>query len=195
MVSVLLWVRLGCAFAALLLTWLSAHRCAAQHDTRISMRGELAHFSAGAVVSPDRVLSPGPRNIVAAPTARRPRPWLWAAASTTAAFAASYAVFQGLSVRADNESVRATDRSKDFALDYGARASAREQGGLAAQQAALLSRVSDICLAGTIAATGTTLLIWLTSKRKRQDQQMKTLLGPMVLRGANGGGLVLREKF
>jgi hypothetical protein len=192
MVSVLLWVRLGCAVGALLLTWLTTHRCAAQHDARVSMRGELAHFSSAPAPAP---LGAARRDLSVAGSPRRPRPWLWAAAGTTAAFAASYAVFQGLSYRATNDSMRASERSNDFALDYGSRASAREQGGLAAQQAALLSRVSDICLAGTIAATGTTLLIWLTSKRKRQDQQMKTLLGPMVLRGAAGGGLVLREKF
>jgi hypothetical protein len=61
----------------------------------------------------------------------------------------------------------------------------------------LLSRVSDICLAGTVAATGATLLNWLTGKRKRSEQQIRTLLGPMVLRGGGGagGGLVLRNKF
>jgi hypothetical protein len=62
-------------------------------------------------------------------------------------------------------------------------------------RADLLNRVSDICLAGSVAATGATLLIWLTKKRKRSDHQSRTLLGPMVLRGVNGGGLVLREKF
>jgi hypothetical protein len=117
------------------------------------------------------------------------------AASTTAALAASWVVTGGLSYKASNDSMKSFERSRDFTLDYSMRASAREQGGLAQQQAALLSRVSDICLAGTVAATGATLLIWLTGKRARAEQPMKSLIGPMLLRGANGGGLVYRNKF
>jgi hypothetical protein len=123
------------------------------------------------------------------------RPWLWVAAGTTAAFAASWVVTGGLSYKASNDGAKSLERSRDFTLDYSMRASAREQGGLAQQQAALLSRVSDICLAGTVAATGATLLIWLTGKRARAEQPMKSLIGPMLLRGANGGGLVYRNKF
>lgn len=190
MVAVL-WIRVGVAVCALLLTWLSTHTCAAQHDARATVRGELGHFSS---VPLDR----GPRaaipNLKVA-SASTKRPWLWAAASTTAAFAASWVVTGGLSYKASNDSMRAFDRSQDFTLDYSARANAREQGGLAQQQAALLSRVSDICLAGTVAATGATLLIWLTGKRAREEQPMKSLIGPMVLRGAQGGGLVYRNKF
>ena len=59
----------------------------------------------------------------------------------------------------------------------------------------LLQRVSDICLAGSVAATGATLLIWLTSKRERRPDRSRMLIGPMVLRGMDGAGVVLREKF
>lgn len=187
MVAVL-WVRLGCAVCALLLTWLTAHACCAQYDARQTMRGELAHFSLGnkGEAAPQLGVAAG---------APRSRPWLIVAASTSAALAASYVVTSGFAYRATNDSTRAFERTHDFALDYSTRASAREQGGLAQQQAQLLSRMGDLFLASTVAATGATLLIWLTSKRARKEQQMRTLLGPMLLRGASGGGLVLREKF
>jgi len=187
-----LWLRLGCAVCALLLTWLSAHACAAQQDPRDTVRGELGHF----LTIPATLNSSAERpNLMVSSRSTTKRPWLWAAAGTTAAFAASWVVTGGLSYKASNDSTKSFERSRDFALDYSMRASAREQGGLAQQQAALLSRVSDICLAGTVAATGATLLIWLTGKRARAEQPMKSLIGPMLLRGANGGGLVYRNKF
>lgn len=192
MVAVL-WIRVGVAVCALLLTWLSTHTCAAQHDARATVRGELGHFSSVPLMRGPRVEKPD--LTVSSSTAPSRRPWLWAAASTTAALAASWVVTGGLSYKASNDSTRAFDRSNEFTLDYSARANAREQGSLAQQQAALLSRVSDICLAGTVAATGATLLIWLTGKRTREVQPMKSLIGPMLLRGANGGGLVYRNKF
>jgi hypothetical protein len=191
MVAVL-WIRVGCAICALLLTWLSTHACAAQHDARATVRGELGHFSSVPLTLSAHNEAP---NLSVSSATSTKRPWLWAAASTTAAFAASWVVTGGLSYKASNDSMRGFERSRDFTLDYSARASAREQGGLAQQQAALLSRVSDLCLAGTVAATGATLLIWLTGKRARDDQPMRSLIGPMLLRGANGGGLVYRNKF
>jgi hypothetical protein len=175
-----LWIRVGVAVCALLLTWLSTHTCAAQHDARATVRGELGHFSSVPLMRGPRVEKPDLS--VSSATATGRRPWLWV-------------VTGGLSYKASNDSTRAFDRSADFTLDYSARANAREQGSLAQQQAALLSRVSDICLAGTVAATGATLLIWLTGKRTREVQPMKSLIGPMLLRGANGGGLVYRNKF
>ncbi|MEY4509479.1 MAG: hypothetical protein RLZZ450_1601 [Pseudomonadota bacterium] len=190
---VVLWIRVGCALCALLLTWLSAHTCAAQHDARATVRGELGHFSSVPLSLGASAVKPN--LAVSSTTLTTKRPWLWAAASTTAALAASWVVTGGWSYKASSDSMRAFERSRDFTLDYSARANAREQGGLAQQQAALLSRVSDICLAGTVAATGATLLIWLTGKRTREEQPMKSLIGPMLLRGANGGGLVYRNKF
>jgi hypothetical protein len=191
MVSVL-WLRLGCAVCALLLTWLSTHACAAQHDAHATVRGELGHFLTIPAALNTSTEKP---NLVVSSSATAKRPWLWVAAGTTAAFAASWMVTGGLSYKASHDSAKSVERSRDFTLDYSMRASAREQGGLAQQQAALLSRVSDICLAGTVAATGATLLIWLTGKRARAEQPMKSLIGPMLLRGAHGGGLVYRNKF
>lgn len=185
-------IRLGCPLCALLLTWLSTHACAAQHDARSTVRGELGHFSTMPLSISTSAEKP---NLAVSSVTNTRRPWLWVAASTTAAFAASWVVTGGLSYKTSNDSMRSFERSRDFTLDYSMRASAREQGGLAQQQAALLSRVSDICLAGTVAATGATLLIWLTGKRAREEQPMKSLIGPMLLRGANGGGLVYRNKF
>lgn len=200
------------ALCALVLTWLSAFSCAAQHDgsaqgahvqgpgarlesTRAeTARSELANFSV--TLSPP--LARGPRAESLLQTQQNPaRPWLWLAASTTAALAASYAVAQGFSYRANGQASRALDGTRDLQLELDARMRNRDQFAAAQDRANFLSRVSDICLAGTVAATGATLLIWLTSKRKREAQQIRTLIGPMVVRGSGGagGGLVLRNKF
>jgi hypothetical protein len=181
---------------ALVLAWLVSMDCHAQHDPLATARSELGHFSSSSSLLPasdssGNLIAPfalGPRAEV---VATKPlRPWLIAAATTTAALAASYVVFQGLSYRAS----RNADRN--LGLDLDTRLRNRELEG-AQDRANLLSRVSDICLAGTVAATGATLLIWLTGKRKRAEQQVRTLLGPMVVRagGGSGGGLVLRNKF
>ncbi|MDB4974390.1 MAG: hypothetical protein JWN48_2731 [Myxococcaceae bacterium] len=142
-------------------------------------------------------LAPGPRLDLSGVQSTPRRPWLAIAASTTAALAATYLVMQGFSYRADSQVARAQDRSRDLSLDVDTRLRGREQFGAAQDRANLLSRVSDICLAGTVAATGATLLIWLTGKRKREAQPIRTLIGPMVVRsgGGSGGGLVLRNKF
>jgi hypothetical protein len=190
------------AVCALLLTWLSAFNCAAQHDplagsadsTRAqTARSELANFS----IPLTRPLAPGPRTESGAVYEKQGRPWLWLAASTTAALAATYVVAQGFSYKANGQASRSLESSNNLALDMETRMRGREQFGAAQNRADLLTRISDICLAGTVAATGATLLIWLTGKRKREVQQFRTLLGPMVLRGGGGagGGLVLRNKF
>jgi hypothetical protein len=196
----------GCA---LLLTWFTALTCAAQHDPAATARSELTHFSA----------SPGPAvpanetktvaaNVVdvrpsvttdlktgAEEVARR-RAWVVALASTSAAFATSFALTEGYAARATKSSVRDLERSRDVSFDMEARRQAQRQGDSGAERANLLSKVSDVCLAGSVAATGAALLIWLTGRKQKTDRLTnKTLLGPMVLRGANGGGLVLREKF
>jgi hypothetical protein len=185
-------VLLACA---LMLTWLCAHTCAAQHngtmpifktsfdlDARSTARTELAN------------LNNTPHSEVA--VVRKPvSPWLIAAASTTAAFAASYALTMGFSYKNSAAASRAMERSRDVGLDLDMRLRLTEQGTAAQARADLLSRVSDICVAGAVMSAGTTLLIWLTSKRKREEKQMRTLIGPMVLRGYNGAGLVARAKF
>lgn len=189
-------VRFVLVSCALLLTWLSADTCTAQHvasapvlktsfdiDARTTARTELANFNARPPTSPltlDR---------------RLPSPWLVAAASTTAVFAASYAVLSGYSYKAGNQAARSLERSQDFTLDFDTRLRMSEQASNAQSRADLLSRMSDICVAGAVASAGATLLVWLTGKHKRKEQQMRTLIGPMVLRGANGGGLVARAKF
>jgi hypothetical protein len=191
-------VRLVLLACALLLTWLSSHKCSAQQaapaaalklsfaiDARSTARTELANFNAqreASAVGVDRKL---------------PSPWLVAAASTTAAFAASYAVLGGFSYKASNQAARSLERSRDFNLDFDTRLRMSEHASNAQSRADLLSRVSDICVAGAVASAGATLLIWLSSKSKRQEQQVRTLIGPMVLRGggSHGGGLVARAKF
>ncbi|MDB4984962.1 MAG: hypothetical protein JWN04_140 [Myxococcaceae bacterium] len=181
------------ALCALLMTWLSAFPCAAQHDPLATARSEMAHFK---VPLDAATLAPGPRleKLTIRPGKQ---PWLIAAASTTAALAASYLVLQGFSYKASSQVTRATSTSRDLSLDLDSRLRGREQLGAAQDRANLISRITDICLAGTVAATGATLLIWLTAKRKREARPMNTLLGPMVLRGGGGagGGLLLRNKF
>ena len=191
------------AVCALLLTWLSAFHCSAQHDPVVgsgdstraqTARSELANFS----IPLTKQLAPGPRAESALVYEKQQsRPWLWLAASTTAALAATYVVAQGFSYKANGQASKSLDSSNNLALDMETRMRGREQFGAAQNRADLLTRISDICLAGTVAATGATLLIWLTGKRKREVQQFRTLLGPMVLRGGGGagGGLVIRNKF
>ncbi len=187
-------VLVTCAF---LLTWLCAHHCAAQHaetltvfktnldlDARTTARTELANLNAS--------------KLPAAPveSVRKPvSPWLIAAASSTAAFAASYAMLAGFSYKNSAAASRAMERSRDVGLDLDMRLRLQEQGGLAQTRADLLGKISDVCVAGAVMSAGTTLLIWLTGKRKSEEKQMRTLIGPMVLRGYNGAGLVARAKF
>jgi len=179
-----LWIRLSGAGCALMLTWSSAFACVAQ-DARLAVRSELANSRRAYAVQPG--VQPGPR--------RPYQPWLWAAAGTTAAFAAGLAVSEGLSYKAATDRAAALDRSRDLRLDLQSRLRASEQAGDAKQRADLLDRVSNVCIAGSIAATGTMLLIWLTGKERKKYEQNKYLLGPMVLREWAGAGLVLREKF
>lgn len=181
---------LGCA---LLLVGATLRPCAGQAPALSSSAFSALSYtpsaqSAGSLSS--SYVSPA---IVAQRTLRTP--WLMLAASTTAAFAASFAVTEAYALRYGARSDAASLRSRDLGLDADTRLKAREQSASAQQRADLLQKVSDICLAGTVATAGATLLIWLTSKRRRHDDQPKMLIGPMVLRGYNGGGLVLREKF
>ncbi len=183
-------VRLLGVGCAVLLTWLSTvGPAAAQSDARATVRSELAHASAA---------QPQTLNLKVGASKVRESvggPWLWVAAGTTAAFAASYAFTEGFSYKAIQTRNAALARSEDVSLDLDMRLRARAQANDAQLRADLLNRVSDICLAGSVAATGAALLVWLTKKHRRQERQPRTLLGPMVLRGVNGGGLVLREKF
>ena len=154
-------------------------------------RSELAHFS-----TPLRL--PLPIDAEAEPVeVSKPRRnlWLLTAASTSVAFGASFAFTEAFAARAARVGAREMRYAKDLTLDLDARARSRSQGIAADAKADLMRRVSDICLAGTVAATGATLLIWLTSKQERMPHQNRMLVGPMVLRGMNGAGLVLREKF
>lgn len=147
----------------------------------------------GTVVSPE--LSVTGLHVDSEAVVRRQRAWMFALAGTGAAFATGFVLTDRLSARL---TVRELERSKDVGLDPESRARARSPVSPAEQRADLLQKVSDICLAGSVAATGAALLIWLTGRRARADRQTpKTLLGPMVLRaaGGSGGGLVLREKF
>jgi hypothetical protein len=189
------FVRLILVSCALMLTWLCAQTCAAQHtgtlpvfktsfdlDARSTARTELANFDARPSAELQTVSKPI-------------SPWLIAAASTTAAFAASYAISMGFSYRNSAAASRAMERSRDVGLDLDMRLRLTEQGTAAQAKADLLARVSDICVAGAVMSAGTTLLIWLTGKRKNEEKQMRTLIGPMVLRGYNGAGLVARAKF
>jgi len=186
MVSVV-WLRLLGATCALLMSWLCGARCAAQHDAHATVRSELANVTAQR--------SPQARERSADPHARandqRWRAWLVAAASTSAVLATGFVVTETLAHQAEQ---RARESARAHELTGGSLRGG-PQSTEAQARADLMQRVSSICLAGSVAATGTTLLIWLTSKRKRAERQSRTLLGPMVLRGANGGGLVLREKF
>jgi hypothetical protein len=189
----LVFGRLVLLACALMLTWLCAQTCAAQHsqtapilkldlDARTIARTELANFNA--------LPSSEPRV-----EAKAMSPWFIAAVSTTAAFAASYAMLSGFSYKNSSAAARSLERSRDLSLDFDTRLRLNEQSSMAQTRADLLARVSDICVAGAVMSAGTTLLIWLTGKHKRQDKQMRTLIGPMVLRGYNGAGLVARAKF
>ncbi|HEX6243290.1 MAG TPA: hypothetical protein VFZ61_20390 [Polyangiales bacterium] len=201
-----LMIGAGCA---LVLTWFTALTCAAQHDAAATARSELTHFSPSPLPAvPERETKTVASNVVVEPASvtsdlkvaaeadGRRRAWVVALASTSAAFATSFALTEGYSARATKSSMRDLERSRDVSFDMDARQKAQRQGDSGAERANLLSKVSDVCLAGSVAATGAALLIWLTGKKQKTDRLTnKTLLGPMVLRGANGGGLVLREKF
>jgi hypothetical protein len=188
--------RLVLITCALMLTWLCTQTCAAQQsaglpvfkasfdfDARSTARTELANLNADYNAN---LLQPAGESL---------NPWLVAAASTTAAFAASYAVLTGFSYKNSAAASRAMDRGRDYGLDLDMRLRLSEQGTAAQARADLMSRVSDVCVAGAVMSAGATLLIWLTGKRHSEEKQMRTLIGPMVLRGANGGGLVARAKF
>jgi hypothetical protein len=161
--------------------------CLAQ-DARLAVRSELENSRRTYALSSG--VQPGPRRPVLPY-----QPWLWAAAGTTAAFAAGLALSEGFSYKATNDRAAALERSRDIRLELNARLRATDQASEAKQRADLLDRVSNVCLAGSIAATGTMLLIWLTGKERKKYEQNKYLLGPMVLREWSGAGLVLREKF
>lgn len=177
--------RAGCL---VVLAWLAAFACKAQDDVAVTTaRSELTHFS-----TPLRIDVNAERAALDKP---RRNLWLLTAASTSIALGASFAFTEAFAARAARSGAREMRYAKDLTLDMGVRASAQRQGLAAEAKADLMRRVSDICLAGTVAATGATLLIWLTSKRERTPHQNRTLVGPMVLRGMNGAGLVLREKF
>jgi hypothetical protein len=178
-----LWVRLSGAGCALLLTWSSALACLAQ-ELRLDVRHALRASEAARVL-------PG------APRVREQRqPLFWAAAGTSAAMAAGFAFSEGFSYRANSERINALAKSRDPSLDMQIRLRASERADTMKFRSELLERVSSVCLAGSIAATGTMLLVWLTAKEQRKKPgENKYLLGPMVLREFAGAGLVLREKF
>ncbi|MET0341893.1 MAG: hypothetical protein ABW252_12885 [Polyangiales bacterium] len=177
--------RAGCL---VVLAWLSALACKAQDDVAVTTaRSELAHFS-----TPLRIDVQAERAALEKP---RRNLWLLSAASASVAFGASFAFTEAFAARNASIATRELRYAKNLSLGMDVRANAQRQGLAAEAKADLMRRVSDICLAGTVAATGATLLIWLTSKQERMPHQNRTLVGPMVLRGMNGAGLVLREKF
>lgn len=180
-----LWVRLSGAGCALLLTWSSALACVAQ-DVRLDVRRALLADES------TRALPGAPRKR----DLRTRPPLFWAAAGTSAAMAASFAFTEGFSYRANSERLNALAKSRDPSADMQARLRASERADTMKLRSELLERVSSVCLAGSIAATGTMLLVWLTAKERRKNPgETKYLLGPMVLREFAGAGLVLREKF
>lgn len=181
MVSVV-WLRLFCAMCALVLTWMCGARCAsAQHDAHATVRTELANATAVRSLHSERSMT------------TRSRAFLIAAATTSAVLATSFVATEAFALRAERH---AHDAARQDELARGMESLRRNpQASVEQARADILQRVSSVCLAGSVAATGTTLLIWLTGKRKERQSRSRTLLGPMVLRGANGGGLVLREKF
>ena len=181
-----LWVRLSGAVCALLLAWSSTLACLAQEAS--------ATEKPGAIELRPQYL-PRTTMLETRPARAPHRPWLLAAAGTTAAFAAGFAFTEGFSYRAQNQQAVALERTRDQRLSMDARMRAMGQSTEAKLRADILDKVSSVCLAGTIAATGTMLLIWLTGKEKRNAERTKYLLGPMVLRDWAGAGLVLREKF
>lgn len=177
------WSRLLSATCALMLSWSSARVCFAE-----DVRGLVAQSARPG-------LAPYTRAITLTPE-RDPRaPWLWAAAGTTATFALGYAFMAGFSYKARNDRALALANSRDLRLDVESRTRASQQASDAKWRSELFERVSSVCLAGSIAATGTMLLIWLTSKEKRKTDANKYLIGPMVLREFAGAGIVMREKF
>lgn len=178
-----------------MLTWLSAHTCAAQHNGTLPVFKTDLDLGPTATARSELASLNGPQNTRMLEARKPVNPWLIAAASTTAAFAASYAMLTGFSYKNAAAASRALDRSREFGLDLDMRLRLQEQSTMAQTRADLLARVSDVCVAGAVMSAGATLLIWLTGKRKSEDKQMRTLIGPMVLRGVNGGGLVARAKF
>jgi hypothetical protein len=184
--------RAICAGCAFLLTWLSSYGCLAQSLPAAALRTQLPVV---ANLSYADVRTGAPAPSLKAPDTWR-KPWLWAMASTSAAFAVGFASSEGLAYRTQSQYARALERSRDLTLELGSRTRADGQSDSAARKLELLDRISSVCLAGSVATAGAALLIWLTSKRARADhQQPKLLLGPMVLRGVSGGGLALRQKF
>jgi hypothetical protein len=166
----------------MILAWLSSLTCKAHDDVAVrTARSELAHFA-----HPLQLASSAPSE--AFTYAPPPSLWLRVAASTSAAFAASIALTQAYASRRERPSLH------DVSLGVHVRGGA-DARSVGAGQRELMKRVNDVCLASKVAAAGATLLIWLTSKSESQPRQSRTLVGPMVLRGMNGGGLVLREKF
>jgi hypothetical protein len=190
-------LRVAFAGCALLLTWLATHACAAQFVPTTALRTQLPTAAQATKLPAVTTLSYGSARALDTRTlSPRARPWLLAMASTTLMFAAGYATSEGLGYGANATRRSALERSRDLELDLDARLRAEGQATRAEERADLFDKISDICLAGSVAASGATLLIWLTSKARRADRQnAKVLLGPMVLRGVSGGGLVLREKF
>ena len=167
----------------MLLAWLSSFTCKAHDDVAArTAQSELSHFSPPLQLSPRAELS----------TPKPPRSlWLRVATSASAAFAASFGLTQAYASRSERARLR-EERGVSLEVDVRGRASDRAAGSVKSE---LMQRVSDVCLASKVAAAGTTLLIWLTSKSEHEPRQSRTLDGPMVLRGMNGAGLVLREKF
>jgi hypothetical protein len=192
----LLLGRLLLVSCALMLTWLCCQTCAAQHNDTLPVFKTSFDIDARATARTELANLHAPQNASALEIAQKPiSPWLIAAASTTAAFAASYAMAAGFSYKNSVAASRAMERSRDVGLDLDMRLRLQEQGTMAQTRADLMSRVSDICVAGAVMSAGTTLLIWLTGKRKNHEKQIRTLVGPMVLRGYDGAGLVARAKF
>ena len=165
----------------MMLAWLSNTTCKAHDDVAArTAQSELAHFQA-------------PQASTYTDAASKPRTssWLRVATRASAAFAASFALTQAYASRSERARLREV-HGVGLDIDVRSRAHDGTSGSLKSE---LMQRVSSVCLASKVAAAGTTLLIWLTSKSEHEPRQSRTLLGPMVLRGMNGAGLVLREKF
>lgn len=168
-----------------------------QQETRISLALEPEPDpSLVATPSPEPIEEEEPEAAPSGtPVAREPskyRPWIWAAAGTTAAFAATLAVTGGLSLAARQDFEDAKVASNDPARTPIERENARADGLVYAQRADRLALASDIFLVGTVVAGGATLLFWLTDRKAEQRTAMRA--SPMVLKHG-GGGLMLGGKF